>query len=112
MGNAKISMVYNDDVVDMWMTLLDADKSKFTRYFYNTGGDVTTVWQVAETVKKLIPGADITVERGPEKNLFGFAAKLSDKHIVEDLGCKRKYSPLEVGIEEMIRDVRSRSERS
>jgi nucleoside-diphosphate-sugar epimerase len=94
------------------MTLLDTDKSKFKRYFYNTGGDATTVWQVAEIVKKLIPDADITVERGQEKDLFGFAATLSDKHVVEDLGCRRLFSPLEVGIEEMIRDVRDRSKRT
>jgi UDP-glucose 4-epimerase len=111
-GNAKVSMVYNDDVVNMWITLLDADRSKFKRSFYNTGGDATTVWQVAEIVKKLIPDADITVERGQEKNLFGFAATLSDRHIVEDLGCRRMFSPLEVGIEEMIRDVRGKSKRS
>ncbi len=107
-GNALISMVYIDDVVDQWIALLDADKSRFKHFFFNTGGDTTTVWQVGEIVKKMLPGADITIERGQEKNLFGFAASLSDQSITEELGCRRKFSPLEVGIEEMIRDVRSR----
>jgi nucleoside-diphosphate-sugar epimerase len=108
-GNAKVTMVYNDDVVDQWITLLYADKSRFKRFFYNTGGDTATVWEVGEIVKKLIPGANITVERGDEKSLFGFAATLSDRSIREDFGCIRKFSPLEVGIEAMIREVKERS---
>ncbi len=109
-GNAKVTMIYNDDVVDQWITLLDADQGRFKRHFYNTGGDTTTVWEVGQIVKKLIPGADITVERGDEKSLFGFAATLSDQSIQEDFGCTRKFSPLEVGIEAMISDVRRQNE--
>ena len=61
-------------------------------------------------VKKLIPGAKITVERGPEKNVAGLAASVSDKNIGLELGFKRKFSPMEVGIEAMIKDVRDRAE--
>ena len=43
-GNAKVSMVYLDDVVAQWVTLLDADKSKFKHFFYNTGGETTTIY--------------------------------------------------------------------
>ena len=108
-GNAKVSMVYNDDVVAEWITLLDADKSKFKHFFYNTGGEATTIYDLGETVKKLIPGAKITVDRGAEKHVVGLPATVSDKCIGQELGFKRKFTPLEVGIEAMIKDVRDRA---
>jgi UDP-glucose 4-epimerase len=107
-GNAKVSLVYNDDVVAEWVTLHDANKSKFKHFFYNTGGETTTVWGIGETVKKLIPNAKITVDRGPEKYAVGLAATVSDKFIGQELGFKRKFTPLEVGVEAMIKDVRDR----
>ena len=105
-GNAKVSVVYNDDVVDEWITLLDADKSKFKHFFYNSGGESTTIFEIGETVKKFIPGAKITVDRGPERSVAGVAATVADRGIMEELGFKRKFTPLEVGIEAMIKDVR------
>jgi nucleoside-diphosphate-sugar epimerase len=109
-GNAKVGVVYLDDVVDEWITLLDTPKSKFKRFFYyNTGGESTTVWEIAETVKKFIPDAKIDLARGAEKNVGGLAATVSDKNISIDLGYKRKFTPLEVGVEAMIKDVRART---
>ena len=60
-------MVYNDDVVAAWITLLDADKSKFKHFFFNTGGEATTIHEIGETVKKFIPDAKITVD-GARRN--------------------------------------------
>jgi nucleoside-diphosphate-sugar epimerase len=107
-GNAKVGIVYNEDVVDEWITLHDADKNNFKHFFYNTGGDTTTIWQIGEIVKKFIPTAKITVERGTEKSIGGAVASVSDEAIGEELKYKRKYTPLEVGIEAMIKDVRDR----
>lgn len=107
-GNAKASLVYNDDVVAEWVVLLDADKSKFKHFFYNTGGDATTIYAMGQIVKKLIPDADITIDRGAETHVVGLPATVSDQCIGQELGFKRKFTPLEVGIEAMIKDVRDR----
>ena len=107
-GNAKASMVYNDDVVAEWVTLLDADKSKFKHFFYNTGGEAVTIYEIGEMVRKFIPKADIAVDRGAEKHVAGLPSAVSDKNIGLELGFKRKFTPMEVGIEAMIKDVRDR----
>ncbi|MBC7344040.1 MAG: NAD(P)-dependent oxidoreductase, partial [Clostridia bacterium] len=107
-GNALVGLVYLDDVVDEWITLLDADKSKFKHYYFNSGADAVRVFEIAEIVKKIIPDAKIEVERGEEKSAVGLAARTSDENIGLELGFKRKFTPLEVGIEAMIKDVRSR----
>ncbi len=60
-GNAKVSLVYNDDVVDEWVTLHDANKSNFKHFFYNTGGETTTFGD--REVVKNNPNAKITVKR-------------------------------------------------
>ena len=107
-GNAKVSMVYNDDVVAQWVTLLDADKSKFKHFFFNTGGEATTIYEIGETVKKFIPDAKITVDRGAEKHVVGLPARVSDECIGKELGFKRKFNTMEAGIEAMIKEVRDR----
>lgn len=107
-GNALAGLVYLDDVVDEWITLLDADKNKFKHYFFNTGSDAVKISEIAEIVKKLIPDAKIDVQCGEEKFVAGLVARTSDKALEEELGFKRKYTPIEVGIEAMIKDVRER----
>ncbi len=108
-GNALVGLVYLDDVVDAWVALLDADKTKFKHYFLNTGADAVKVSEIAEIVKNLIPGSQIDVQSGDEKFAVGLVARTSDKALEEELGFKRKYTPIEVGIEAMIKDVRERN---
>ena len=107
-GNAAVDLVYVDDLVNAWITLLDADKSKFKHFYYNSGGDSAKIYEVAEIVKKLIPEAKIEVDKGSEKNLVGLASSTSGKFINEELGFKRKFTPLEVGIQAMINEVREK----
>lgn len=107
-GNAAVSMVYLDDVVEEWLTILDAPKEKFKHFYYNTGGDRATIKEIAEVVKKLIPDARIEVTSGSERNVLGLAASVSDRLIGEELGFKRRYTPLEKGIQAMIQEVHSR----
>jgi nucleoside-diphosphate-sugar epimerase len=107
-GNTNVSMVYNDDVVGAWMALLDADKSRFKHFFYNTGGDTMTVQEIGEAVKRVIPDARITILPGSQKYAGGLPAAVSDEHIVEELGFTRKFTPIEAGIEAMLKDVRDR----
>lgn len=105
-GNAAISLTYLEDIVEGFITLLDIDKSKFKHFYYNSGGDCARIYEIAEMVKKLLPEAKIEIESGSEKNIAGLAASISDKLINEELGFKRKFTPLEAGIEAIISDVR------
>ena len=107
-GNVQISMVYVDDVADAWIALLEADKKRFKHYFYNTGGDATTLGQIGKTIKQYIPGAKIEITPGSEIHGPSGAASVSSKVIAEELGFRRKYTPLEVGIQAMISDVKKR----
>jgi len=107
-GNAAVSMVYLDDVVDEWLAVLDAPKEKFKHFYYNTGGDRATIKEIAETVKRFIPDAQIEVTSGSERHVVGLAASVSDRLIGEELGFRRKYTPLEKGIQAMIEEVRRR----
>ena len=93
-GNAKVSVVYNDDVVDEWITLLDADKSKFKHFFYNSGGESTTIFEIGETVKKFIPGAKITVDRGPERSVSRCGGNGSRQGYHGGIGFQEEIHPL------------------
>lgn len=110
-GNAAASMVYVKDIVDMWLLIHDLPKEKFKRYFYNSGGDKVTVKEIAEIVKKFVPDAQINVECGDERYVAGLTASFSDRLIGEELGYKRKYTPIEKGIGDMIEEVRRRAKR-
>ena len=111
-GNASVGLVYVDDVVEQWLALLDSAKGRFKHYYYNTGADTVKVRELAEIVKRIIPAAKIEVQCGEEKNVGGIVSRVSEKFLEIELGIKRQYTPLELGIEAMIRDVRNRSNRN
>ena len=108
-GNASVGLVYIDDVVEQWLAILDSEKKRFKHYYYNTGADALKVRELAEIVKRIIPEAKIEVQSGKEKNVGGIVSQSSDKFLEMELGVKRKYTPIELGIEEMIRIVRDKS---
>lgn len=107
-GDARISLVYVDDVAEQFLALLRAPREAFRdTFFFNTGGDTTTVREVAELVRELVPGADITVDSDGERDLYGLAASLSDAAIEELSGYRRRYSPLRAGISRYLEVTRS-----
>lgn len=102
-GDARVSLVYVDDVAEQFLALLDADPARFQRHrFFNTGGDTLTVSQLAATVRRVLPDARIEVRSGGERDVAGLAASVSDRALVEEIGVHRKFTPIEVGVREHV----------
>lgn len=102
-GDARISLVYVDDVAEQFLALLKTPQEAFTdTFFFNTGGDTTTVREVADLVRELVPDADISVTSDGERDLYGLAASLSDAAIEHLSGYRRRFAPLRAGISEYL----------
>ncbi len=109
-GDARVSVVYVEDVAEQFLALLDADRRVLARRrFFNTGGDTCTVRELAAVVQRLIPGARIEVTSAGERNIAGLAARVSDRSLEEEVGYKRKFSPLEIGVRAQISIARARA---
>jgi nucleoside-diphosphate-sugar epimerase len=109
-GDARVSVVYVDDVAGQFQALLDADPRVFARRrFFNTGGDTCTVREMAAVVQRLIPDARITVTSAGERDIAGLAASLSGRSIEEAVGYKRQFTPLEAGVRAHIGVARARA---
>lgn len=109
-GDARLSLVYVEDVAEQFVALLEADPTCFARRrFFNTGGDTCTVRQLAETVRRLLPDARIEVQSAGERDVVGLAASVSDRALRETLGVRRKFTPLEIGLRAHIDAARSRA---
>jgi nucleoside-diphosphate-sugar epimerase len=109
-GDAWVSLVYVEDVAEQFLALLDADSASFARRkFFNTGGDTCTVRELVETVRRLLPDAQIEVQSAGERDVAGLAASVSDAALREELGVHRKFTPLEVGLRAHINVARARA---
>jgi nucleoside-diphosphate-sugar epimerase len=109
-GDARVSLVYVDDVAEQFRALLGADAGVFARRrFFNTGGDTCTLRELADTVRRLIPGAKIDVTSRGEHDLGGLAARVSDRSLEEMLGVRRAFTPLDVGLRAHIEVARARA---
>jgi len=109
-GDARVSMVYVDDVADQFLALLTAPCERFERRrFFNTGGDTCTVRELAETVRRLAPGARIEVRSAGERDIAGLVTHVTDRALEETLGVRRGFTPLEVGLRAHIEVARQRA---
>jgi UDP-glucose 4-epimerase len=111
-GDARVSLVYVDDVAEQFVALLRAERKAFTdTWFFNTGGDTASVREVADLVRELVPDAQIEVTSDGERDLYGLAASLSDEAITQLSGDRRRFSPLRAGLEEYLAVTRRAAER-
>lgn len=107
-GDAKMSLIYVEDVADQFTALLRAPSSAFAqRRFFNTGGDTCTMRQVADLVRGIIPDASIAVSAAGETDLAGLAASVSGEALETAIGLRRRHAPLEVGIRAHMNTVRA-----
>lgn len=108
-GDARVSLVYVEDVAAQFLALLDAEATRLERRrFFNTGGDTCTVRELADTVRRLLPDAHIEVQSAGERDVAGLAASVSDQSLVEALGVRRQFTPIEVGVRHHIEVARLR----
>ena len=109
-GDAKMSLVYVEDVADQFVALLRAPAECFGRHrFFNTGGDTCTMRELADLVRGIVADAAIEVSSGPEQDLAGLAASVSDLGLQETLGFRRRFSPLAEGVRAHMNVVRERA---
>jgi nucleoside-diphosphate-sugar epimerase len=107
-GDASVSLVYVEDVAEQYLALLTVDRAVLARRrFFNTGGDTCTIRELADTVRRLVPGARIDVTSRGERDFGGLASRVSDRSFEEEVGYKRRFSPLEIGVRAQIAVARA-----
>jgi UDP-glucose 4-epimerase len=100
-------MIYVDDVADAFCALVTAPDSAFAKHrFFNTGGDRVTIREIADTVRRIIPDAQLEVEPGGHGEVMGYPTRLSDRGLREEVGFRRRFTPLEAGVRAYIQAVR------
>jgi nucleoside-diphosphate-sugar epimerase len=109
-GDARVSLVHVEDVAEQFLALLHADPRVFDRRrFFNTGGDTTTVRGLVAIVRRLLPDARIEVTSNGERDIAGLTTSVSDRALEVELGYKRRFMPLDVGVRAQINAARSRA---
>ena len=98
-GDAVLGWTYVDDAARATVMASKVPKTKTRSYSFI--GDVHTVKEVADYVRKLIPNADITLLPGT----FVHSVKFDTRLIEEEIGFRSQWS-MERGIKETINIVR------
>jgi UDP-glucose 4-epimerase len=112
-GDARISLVYVADVAEQLVRLVELPAERFDdpalqgRRFFNTGGDATTIRELAGLVRELVPGAQIEVTSSGEPDVAGLPTRVSGRALAELLGYDRQYD-LRAGLAAHVDAVRAR----
>jgi nucleoside-diphosphate-sugar epimerase len=100
--------VYVEDVAEQYLALLTVDRTVLAcRRFFNTGGDTCTIHELADTVRRIIPGARIDITSRCDRDFGGLASRISDRSFEEEVGYKPRFSPLEIGVRAQIAIARA-----
>ena len=107
-GDARISLVYVADVAEQLVRLVELPaESLGEQRFFNTGGDATTIGEVAELVRELVPGAEIEVRSSGEPDIAGLPTQVCGRALADLIGYERRYD-LRAGLQAHIHAVRAR----
>ncbi|GAB2929092.1 NAD-dependent epimerase/dehydratase family protein [Rhodococcus aerolatus] len=99
LGDARMSLIYVEEVADQFLALLDADPDVLKQHtFFNTGGFACTVRELASVVTDMVPEARITVESSTQRDVGGLASEVSGELIADVLGYKPRYPTLADGV--------------
>lgn len=95
--DARLPMIYIDDCVNATMMLLRADAKNLTRCTYNLAGISFTPKELADAIKKLIPGARIDFEPDfRQKIAETWPRSLDDSHSQKDWGWSYNITPFDL----------------
>lgn len=107
-GDARISLVYVADVAEQLVRLVELPAESFGgQRFFNTGGDATTIRELAALVRELVPGADVEVTSSGEPDVAGLPTQISGRALADLIGYERQYD-LRAGLQAHIDAVRAR----
>ena len=98
-SDSTMNWLYVDDAARA--TLLAAKAARTKTRAFNISGDIRSVREVADYVRKLLPGADITLLPG----FRGRASQYDTTRIEEELGFHPRWS-MEEGVKQTINTVR------
>lgn len=91
-GDARISLVHVDDVAEQLVRLATIDAAAFAdRHFFNTGGDATTMRELAALVQEVVPRAQVKVTSAGERDVAGLVSRVSGRALEELIGYERRY---------------------
>ena len=65
--------------------------------------------ELAAIVKRIIPDARIEVTSAGERDIAGLTASVSDRSLEVEVGYKRRFTPLEVGVRAQMGVARARA---
>jgi len=91
-GDARISLVHVEDVAEQLVRLVELDAAALAdRFFFNTGGDATTMRALAALVQELVPDARLEVVSDGEPDIAGLATQVSGRALTQLTGYERRY---------------------
>jgi hypothetical protein len=67
------------------------------------------VRELVAVVQRLVPGTQIEVASAGEGHIAGLAASVSDRSLETEIGYKRRFTPLEIGVRAQIDAARARA---
>ncbi|MGY2065343.1 NAD-dependent epimerase/dehydratase family protein [Blastococcus sp. SYSU DS0619] len=106
-GDARMSLVHVEDVAEQLVRLVELDAAAFgDRHFFNTGGDATTMRQLAALVQEIVPEARFEVTSDGERDVAGLATQVSGRALAELIGYERRHD-LRSGLRAHIEATRS-----
>ncbi|WP_267128258.1 NAD-dependent epimerase/dehydratase family protein [Baekduia soli] len=99
------------DLAGITMALLDGPADADRTFFGATGRDLVSASRVAELVRELVPGADITIADvvGPADRFEsgGFRGRLSIDNAREQLGWAPRFGDIRDGLAEYVDSLRA-----
>ena len=102
-------MMYMDDAIRATITLMDAPAESLTiRASYNLAGISFTPTQLAEEIKKLMPGFEISyADNDPRQAIAdSWPKSIDDSYAQKDWGWKLEYD-LKAITEDMLKNLKS-----
>ncbi|MGY1883915.1 NAD-dependent epimerase/dehydratase family protein [Blastococcus sp. SYSU DS0753] len=106
-GDARISLVHVEDVAEQLVRLVELDAAAFgDRHFFNTGGDTTTMRELAGLVERILPEARLEVTSDGSPDIAGLATQVSGRALAELIGYERRFG-LSSGLRAYIEVARS-----
>lgn len=111
-ADAHISLIYVDDVAEQLAALVEASPAAFgEQRFFNTGGDATTMRELAALVQDIIPEARVRLTSRGEKDVAGLPVHLDGQALSRHIGYERRFD-LEAGLRAHIESIRKQAQKS
>jgi nucleoside-diphosphate-sugar epimerase len=101
-GDQVIDWQYVGDIAQAFRLGATVDDSELSKAVYNVRGEIATIREAAETVERIVPGADLTVS---DEGELPWTQKLDMTAAQRDLGYDPEYD-LETGFREYVRVLR------